>query len=45
MPAVLLETGFVTGAEDIHNLRDPAWRNRMANAIARGVLVYMQRQN
>jgi N-acetylmuramoyl-L-alanine amidase len=42
MPAILIETGFVTGAEDIVNLRDPAWRSRMATAIARGILTFIQ---
>ena len=44
MPAILIEVGFVTGAEDINNLRDPAWRSRMANAIARGILTHIQRE-
>ncbi|MEA5465159.1 N-acetylmuramoyl-L-alanine amidase [Leptothoe sp. PORK10 BA2] len=44
MPAILIEVGFVTGAEDIHNLRDPEWRSRMANAIAQGILTHIQRE-
>lgn len=44
MPAILIEVGFVTGAEDIHNLRDPQWRSDMANAIARGILTHIQRE-
>ncbi|ESA35417.1 n-acetylmuramoyl-l-alanine amidase [Leptolyngbya sp. Heron Island J] len=44
MPAILIEVGFVTGAEDIQNLRDPEWRSRMANAIARGILTHIQRE-
>ena len=43
MPAILIEVGFVTGAEDIHNLRDPAWRSRMAEAIAQGIITHIQR--
>lgn len=42
MPAALVEVGFVTGAEDAPRLRDPAWRETMANAIARGILQYLQ---
>ncbi len=42
MPAILIETGFVTGAEDAPNLADPAWRARMAQAIARGILIHLQ---
>ncbi|MEL7053438.1 MAG: N-acetylmuramoyl-L-alanine amidase [Cyanobacteria bacterium J06588_5] len=43
MPAILIETGFVTGAEDAPNLADPMWRQRMATAIARGILLHLQR--
>ncbi|MGB3574498.1 MAG: N-acetylmuramoyl-L-alanine amidase [Phormidesmis sp.] len=43
MPAILVETGFVTGAEDYPNLADPDWRQRMASAIARGILLHLQR--
>ena len=42
MPSVLVETGFVTGAEDAPRLRDPAHRNAMAEAIAQGILNYIQ---
>jgi len=42
MPAVLLELGFVTGAEDAPRLADPEWRSRMSVAIARGILQYLQ---
>ncbi|MEO0868744.1 MAG: N-acetylmuramoyl-L-alanine amidase [Cyanobacteria bacterium J06642_11] len=44
MPAILIEVGFVTGAEDIHNLRDPEWRSDIANAIARGILLHIQQE-
>lgn len=43
MPAVLVEVGFVTGAEDAPKLADPAYRSLMAQAIARGIIQYMQR--
>jgi N-acetylmuramoyl-L-alanine amidase len=42
MPATLVEIGFVTGREDAANLRDPNFRRRMAEAIARGILQYIQ---
>jgi N-acetylmuramoyl-L-alanine amidase len=42
MPAALLELGFVTGAEDVVKLRDPAWQERIAQAIARGLLEYLE---
>jgi N-acetylmuramoyl-L-alanine amidase len=41
MPAVLLEVGFVTGVEDAAQLSTPAYRSRMAAAIARGILRYL----
>ncbi|MEO1589669.1 MAG: N-acetylmuramoyl-L-alanine amidase [Cyanobacteria bacterium J06632_22] len=45
MPAILVEVGFVTGEFDAPNLADPAWRERMAVAIARGILVHLQRSS
>lgn len=42
MPAVLLETGFVTGGQDARLLADSAFQRRMAEAIARGILEYVQ---
>ena len=42
MPAALLELGFVTGAEDVVQLRDPAWQERISQAITRGILEYLE---
>jgi N-acetylmuramoyl-L-alanine amidase len=42
MPAVLVEVGFVTGREDAPRLADPNFRERMAEAIADGILQYVQ---
>lgn len=42
MPAALVEVGFVTGAEDAPMLADPAYRRRVAQAIAQGILRYLQ---
>ena len=42
MPSVLVETGFVTGAEDAANLANSAHRQRMAEGIARGILQYIR---
>lgn len=42
MPAVLLELGFVTGAQDARLLSDPNFRSQMARAIALGILQYIQ---
>ncbi len=44
MPAVLVELGFVTGAEDAPRLSDPAFRSRMAQAIVRGILQYVRQR-
>ncbi|MEO0985570.1 MAG: N-acetylmuramoyl-L-alanine amidase [Cyanobacteria bacterium J06639_14] len=42
MPAALIEVGFVTGEEDAPQLADPEWREEMAQAIAQGLLQYLQ---
>lgn len=42
MPAVLLELGFVTGAQDAPRLANPAYRERLSQAIARGILQYVR---
>lgn len=42
MPAVLVETGFVTGREDAARLSSPNYRRQMAAAIARGILQYIR---
>lgn len=42
MPSVLVETGFVTNAEEASRLADPAYQRQMAQAIARGILQYIQ---
>ncbi|HEY9761295.1 MAG TPA: N-acetylmuramoyl-L-alanine amidase [Trichocoleus sp.] len=42
MPAVLVETGYVTGAIDAPKLRDPNWQAQMGNAIAAGILDYLR---
>ena len=45
MPAVLVEVGFVTGSEDAAKLSSPAYRTQMAQAIARGILQYIQQSS
>ncbi len=42
MPAVLVETGFVTGRDDARMLANASERSRMAEAIAQGILQYIQ---
>lgn len=44
MPAVLVETGFVTGSEDAPRLANASFQSQMAIAIARGILQYLQQQ-
>jgi N-acetylmuramoyl-L-alanine amidase len=43
MPSVLVEVGFVTGQDDAMRLSNPAYRSQMADAIARGILQYLQK--
>jgi N-acetylmuramoyl-L-alanine amidase len=42
MPSVLLEVGFVTGAEDAPRLKNPTHRRQLAEAIARGIIQYIK---
>ncbi|MDJ0636032.1 MAG: N-acetylmuramoyl-L-alanine amidase [Xenococcaceae cyanobacterium MO_188.B29] len=44
MPAVLVEVGFVTGAEDAPRLKDPTHRSQMADAIIRGIVQYIKQK-
>lgn len=41
MPAVLVETGFVRGAQDAQNFNDLAWRTQMSQAITAGIVEYV----
>lgn len=41
-PAVLVEVGFLTGADDSSRLKDPNHRRQMAEAIARGIIEYIK---
>ncbi|NJR18151.1 MAG: N-acetylmuramoyl-L-alanine amidase [Calothrix sp. CSU_2_0] len=43
MPSILVETGYMTGREDNPRLGNREYQNRMADAIARGVLKYLKR--
>ena len=42
IPSVLLELGFLTDPGDRANLIDPAWRARMANAVAAAVTAWSE---
>ncbi|PAX49792.1 N-acetylmuramoyl-L-alanine amidase [Brunnivagina elsteri] len=43
MPSILVETGYMTGREDNPRLGNREYQNRMADAIARGILKYLKR--
>ena len=43
MPSTLIEIGFVTGSEDQPRLANPEFRSQLAEAIAKGILQYLQR--
>lgn len=45
MPSVLIEVGFVTGRDDAVKLSNPSYRSQMAQAIARGILQYLQQNS
>ncbi|MEO1430631.1 MAG: N-acetylmuramoyl-L-alanine amidase [Cyanobacteria bacterium J06633_8] len=44
MPAILVETGYVTGREDAPKLASPQYREQMAQGIANGILSYIKRR-
>lgn len=41
MPAVLVETGFMTCHEELLRLKDDAYQTRMARGIAQGIIRYL----
>jgi N-acetylmuramoyl-L-alanine amidase len=40
IPSVLVELGFLSSERDVNNLRDPVWRQGMAQGITQSVLVW-----
>ncbi len=44
MPSILVETGYMSGREDNPRLGTAEYQNRMAEAIARGILKYLQQR-
>jgi len=42
MPAILVETGFVTNPTEAANLNNPSYQKRMAEAIAKGIDQFMR---
>ena len=45
MPSVLVEVGFLTGRDDSAKLANPSYRSQVAQAIARGILQYIQQNS
>ncbi len=41
-PAVLVEIGYLSNLQDTARLRDPVWQNRIAQAVATGILTYVR---
>ena len=41
MPSVLVEMGFITNREDEANLRDPAYRAKLLERLARATINYL----
>jgi N-acetylmuramoyl-L-alanine amidase len=44
MPAILVETGYMTGREDNPRLGSSDYQTLMAEGIARGVLNYLKQR-
>ena len=42
VPSVLIECGFLSNPEDERNLQDPDYQQRLADAIADGILDYLE---
>ena len=40
VPSVLVELGFLSNASDIANLQQSDWRDRVVDALARGIADY-----
>ncbi|NJL64821.1 MAG: N-acetylmuramoyl-L-alanine amidase [Methylacidiphilales bacterium] len=44
MPSILVETGYMTGQDDIARLQTSQYQAQMADAIARGILQYLRQR-
>ena len=40
VPSMLVELGFMSNNDDIANLTNPQWQDRVADALARGIAAY-----
>lgn len=45
MPAILIETGYLSNKEDEEKLSDESYRKKMAYAIAKGIVEYLQNKD
>jgi N-acetylmuramoyl-L-alanine amidase len=45
VPSILLELGFLSNTGDARNLTSPDWRDRVAEAVARGIALYFGKSN
>jgi len=41
MPSVLVEMGFITNREDEANLKDPGYRAKLVERLARAIIAYL----
>ena len=44
MPAMLVETAFISNAEEERRLGDPAFQRKLADAVLKGINTYFERQ-
>lgn len=44
IPSVLLEIGFMSDAQDLANIQDPAWRARMQSSLVAAVLAWAENE-
>ena len=44
VPSVLVELGYLSSRQDEKQLNDPAWRERVAKAMARAIEKFFSRQ-
>jgi len=44
MPAMLVETGFISNAAEERRLKDPAYQRRLATAVLNGINTYFRNQ-
>jgi N-acetylmuramoyl-L-alanine amidase len=42
MPAILVEVGFITNKDEEEKLKDPNYRDKIADSIAKGILTYRE---